>query len=116
MRKHSATVLDCSFRDVNGEKQTGFMVSQGTIRRGSRCSTSKAFLRPVRDRRNLHIAMKAQVTKILFDTKNPDAKPRAYGVRFKRNGKMLKVIARKEVRGEKGWHLTTLMYLKVYFR
>ena len=37
-------------RDCNGEFQTGFMIPQGTIRRGSRCSTSKAFLRPVRNR------------------------------------------------------------------
>ncbi|XP_043603587.1 glucose dehydrogenase [FAD, quinone]-like isoform X2 [Bombus pyrosoma] len=33
-------------RDINGERQTGFMFPQGTIRHGSRCSTGKAFLRP----------------------------------------------------------------------
>ncbi len=32
-------------RDGNGERQTGFMIPQGTVRRGNRCSTSKAFLR-----------------------------------------------------------------------
>ena len=52
-------------RDCNGEFQTGFMIPQGTIRRGSRCSTSKAFLRPVRNRKNLHVAMHAHVTKVL---------------------------------------------------
>lgn len=51
-------------RDINGEKQTGFMIAQGTIRRGSRCSTSKAFLRPARLRKNLHIAMNTHVTKV----------------------------------------------------
>lgn len=31
--------------DINGASQTGFMLAQGTLRRGSRCSTAKAFLR-----------------------------------------------------------------------
>lgn len=42
----------------------GFMIPQGTIRRGSRCSTSKAFIRPVRLRKNLHVAMYSFVTKV----------------------------------------------------
>ncbi|KAI5696258.1 hypothetical protein M8J76_010557 [Diaphorina citri] len=80
-------------RDINGEKQTGFMVAQGTIRRGSRCSTAKAFLRPVRKRKNLHIAMRAHVTKILV---NPATK-KAYGVQFIRHGIKQTVLARREV-------------------
>jgi len=31
-------------RDGNGEFQTGFMIAQGTIRRGSRCSAAKVFV------------------------------------------------------------------------
>jgi len=80
-------------RDINGEFQSGFMIPQGTIRRGSRCSTSKAFLRPIRHRKNLHIAMGAFTTKILIDPNTQTA----YGVRFKRNGHMYEVRARKEV-------------------
>jgi glucose dehydrogenase (acceptor) len=80
-------------RDGNGANQTGFMIPQGTIRRGSRCSTAKAFLRPIRHRSNLHIAMHAMVTKVLID---PTSKI-AYGVRFKRNNKMWTITARKEV-------------------
>ena len=80
-------------RDCNGEFQTGFMIPQGTIRRGSRCSTSKAFLRPIRNRKNLHVAMHAHVTKILIDQYTGVA----YGVKFKRNGKMWIVHARKEI-------------------
>lgn len=80
-------------RDVNGEHQTGFMVAQGTIRRGARCSTSKAFLRPARLRKNLHVATSAQVTKVLV---NPELK-RAYGVEFMRDGKLLRLRAKKEV-------------------
>ncbi len=80
-------------RDCNGESQKGFMIPQGTIRRGSRCSTSKAFLRPAKHRSNLHIALKSQVTKILID---PETKT-AYGVKFKRKGKTWVVRAKREV-------------------
>ncbi|KAK4312726.1 hypothetical protein Pmani_015877 [Petrolisthes manimaculis] len=80
-------------RDYNAEYQTGFMIPQGTLRRGSRCSTSKAFIRPVRLRPNLHVAMHAFVTKILIDSHNK----RAYGVKFVRNGRTQVVLARKEV-------------------
>uniref|UniRef100_A0A8D8TF30 Glucose dehydrogenase [FAD, quinone] n=1 Tax=Cacopsylla melanoneura TaxID=428564 RepID=A0A8D8TF30_9HEMI len=69
------------------------MVAQGTIRRGSRCSSAKAFLRPARTRKNLHIAMRAHVTKILV---NPTTK-KAYGVQFVRNGIKQTVLARREV-------------------
>ncbi|XP_042204865.1 glucose dehydrogenase [FAD, quinone]-like isoform X2 [Homarus americanus] len=80
-------------RDYNAEFQTGFMIPQGTLRRGSRCSTSKAFIRPVRLRPNLHVAMHSFVTKILID---PYTKV-AYGVQFLRHGHTQVVKARKEV-------------------
>eukprot|EP00096_Caligus_rogercresseyi_P014940 TRINITY_DN7397_c0_g1_i1.p1 TRINITY_DN7397_c0_g1~~TRINITY_DN7397_c0_g1_i1.p1 ORF type:complete len:653 (-),score=111.34 TRINITY_DN7397_c0_g1_i1:380-2338(-) len=80
-------------RDGNGEFQTGFMLPQGTIRRGSRCSTSKAFLRPIRHRTNLHIAKNAFVMKVLIDA----SQNTAYGIRFRRNGQVYEVHARKEV-------------------
>ncbi|XP_054279379.1 glucose dehydrogenase [FAD, quinone]-like [Macrosteles quadrilineatus] len=80
-------------RDINGEIQAGFMVAQGTIRRGSRCSTAKAFLRPVRRRPNLHIAMNAHVTRILINPKNR----KAYGVQFYRDGILQMAMARREV-------------------
>lgn len=80
------------YRDINGEEQTGFMFLQATMRRGSRCSTSKAFLRPVRNRKNLDITIKAQATKILID-KNK----RAYGVEFIKDNKRQVVLAKKEV-------------------
>ena len=80
-------------RDGNGEYQTGFMLPQGTIRRGSRCSTSKAFLRPIRHRKNLHIAMHAHVTRLMINHKTKAV----YGVKFQRGGKIWVVKARKEV-------------------
>ncbi|XP_066580968.1 glucose dehydrogenase [FAD, quinone] [Prorops nasuta] len=79
-------------RDINGEKQTGFMLAQGTIRRGSRCSTAKAFLRPVKNRDNLHVAMNAHVLKILFNDEK-----RATGVEFLRDGLRQTVKCRREV-------------------
>nr|NVI72511.1 putative glucose dehydrogenase [Cucujiformia] len=71
----------------------GFMVAQGTIRRGARCSTSKAFLRPIRLRKNIHTALNSHVTKILI---NPTSM-RAIGVEFVRHGRKQVVLARKEV-------------------
>lgn len=80
-------------RDINGADQYGFMIAQGTIRRGSRCSTGKAFLRPARLRRNLHTALNAHVTRIMI---NPTTM-RAFGVEFVRDGRRQFVLARKEV-------------------
>ncbi|XP_044260506.1 uncharacterized protein LOC123008646 [Tribolium madens] len=80
-------------RDINGEYQSGFMMAQGTTRRGSRCSTGKAFLRPVRLRKNLHVAMHAHVTKVMVD---PTSKV-AFGVEFVRDKKLYRIRATKEV-------------------
>ncbi|XP_037292675.1 glucose dehydrogenase [FAD, quinone] [Manduca sexta] len=79
--------------DVNGAQQTGYAWYQFTIRRGTRCSTAKAFLRPVRLRQNLHVALFSHVTKVLIDK---DAK-RAYGVEFLRDGEKQVVYAKREV-------------------
>lgn len=89
----AGTELGYENRDINGETQEGFMIAQGTIRRGSRCSTAKAFLRPIRLRRNLHVAMHSHVTKILID---PTTK-QATGIEFFRNGKRHRIAATKEV-------------------
>lgn len=83
-------------RDINGEKQTGFMLAQGTIRRGSRCSTAKAFLRPIRLRSNLHVALHSHVMKVIF-RKAISGAPSIIGVQFQRHGKTTVVRVRKEV-------------------
>ncbi|XP_076623883.1 glucose dehydrogenase [FAD, quinone] [Colletes latitarsis] len=84
--------LGYEIRDINGEKQTGFMLTQATIRRGSRCSTAKAFLRPVKNRENLHIAMNSQVLRVLFNNDK-----RAMGVEILRDGRQQIVRVRREV-------------------
>lgn len=79
--------------DINGPQQTGFAFYQFTMRRGARCSDAKAFLRPVRLRKNLHVALFAHVTKVIFD---PDTK-RALGIEFIRDGVKQAAYARREV-------------------
>ncbi|RWS13593.1 glucose dehydrogenase (acceptor)-like protein 3 [Dinothrombium tinctorium] len=78
--------------DLNGPIQTGWAIPQGTVRRGARCSTSKAFLLPTKDRPNLHVLTFSYVTKILF---NEDK--RAIGVQFDRFSLTHVVYVRKEV-------------------
>lgn len=80
-------------RDINGQRQTGFMIPQGTIRRGARCSTAKAFLRPARLRKNLHVSINAQVTRVAVE---PEAKV-AYGVELIKGDTKYFVRASKEV-------------------
>ena len=53
--------------DFNGPEQQGFGRYDFTIRRGRRCSTSTAFLRPVRHRRNLAIATGSLVRRVIVE-------------------------------------------------
>lgn len=62
---YSGEELGHKVHDLNGEKQTGFAYSHGTVRDGLRCSTAKAFLRPVSKRKNLHVSLDSLVEKIL---------------------------------------------------
>lgn len=78
--------------DINGPRQTGWMIPQGTIRRGARCSTAKAFLNPARGRSNLDIVIFAYATKIHFDKFK-----RARTVEFDRMKNTHFVHARKEI-------------------
>ncbi|XP_032795330.2 glucose dehydrogenase [FAD, quinone] isoform X1 [Daphnia magna] len=79
--------------DFNAAQQIGFAAVQGTIRRGTRCSTAKAFLRPVRSRNNLHISMHSHVHKVVID---PSTK-QAIAVRFEKRGKIYQVKAKNEI-------------------
>ncbi|XP_041448608.1 glucose dehydrogenase [FAD, quinone] [Drosophila obscura] len=79
-------------RDINGAQQTGFMLTQSTIRRGARCSTGKAFIRPVRQRKNFDVLLHAEATRVLFDKQK-----RAIGVEYMRAGRKQLVFVRREV-------------------
>ena len=69
------------------------MKIQSTTRNGARCSTAKAFLRPVRHRKNLHISMQSRVLKILINSTTKQAT----GVRFEKKGKIYEIQVSKEV-------------------
>lgn len=79
--------------DINGADQMGIVRSSSTTKNGARFSTAKAFLRPVKDRPNLHVIKDALVTKILFKPKSKHA----IGVVINKDGKGIVVKSRKEV-------------------
>ncbi|XP_014293284.1 glucose dehydrogenase [FAD, quinone] [Halyomorpha halys] len=72
--------------DINGANLAGFAThNQGTIRNGERLNTAKAFLNPVKKRKNLFVIKHAFVSKLLICHKTK----RAYGVEyFYRNEKV----------------------------
>ncbi|CAK9250114.1 unnamed protein product, partial [Sphagnum jensenii] len=78
--------------DLNGPLNTGFAIPQGTVRRGARCSTSKAFLQTARNRPNLHVVTFAYTTKVIFNEFK-----RAVAVQFDRFSLSHIVYARKEI-------------------
>lgn len=79
--------------DYTEPTQYGFSRIQTTQKYGKRMSAAKAYLKSVKYRRNLHVAINSHVTKVLIDpsTKN------AYGVEFIKNYRKRVVFARKEV-------------------
>jgi choline dehydrogenase len=77
--------------DFNGGEQEGFGRYDFTIRDGWRCSTSKAFLRPVLDRPNLKVETHALTEKILIEN------ARVVGVQFRQRGETRAARARNDV-------------------
>ncbi|XP_059047439.1 glucose dehydrogenase [FAD, quinone]-like [Achroia grisella] len=91
--KKAGEELGFEWRDPNGEQVIGFSKPQATMRKGRRCSTSKAFLEPIRFRKNLKVSKYSTVERILID---PVTKT-AYGVEFTKRNKRRQVRARREV-------------------
>jgi choline dehydrogenase len=77
--------------DFNGAGQEGFGRYDFTIRNGKRCSTSKAFLRPVLSRPNLTVAANALTQRILIEN------GRAVGVEYTQAGETCRVHAEREI-------------------
>jgi choline dehydrogenase-like flavoprotein len=78
--------------DYNGAQQEGFGRGQYTIRDGRRSSSARAYLRPARQRRNLHVETRAHVTRVLIEG------GRAIGVELvKDSGDLVSVRADREV-------------------
>jgi choline dehydrogenase len=77
--------------DFNGRTQEGAGYYELTSRRGLRCSSAAAYLKPARLRPNLTIATEAFASRILFNGTN------ATGVRYRQRGRECAVRARNEV-------------------
>ncbi|MEP6817524.1 MAG: GMC oxidoreductase, partial [Marmoricola sp.] len=77
--------------DVNGYRQEGFARFDRNIYRGRRWSASRAYLDPVRDRKNLSIETHALATKVRFEGN------RAVGVDYLRGGLLRRSVRAGEV-------------------
>ncbi|KAK0159394.1 hypothetical protein PV328_010273 [Microctonus aethiopoides] len=80
-------------KDCNDDDPTGFCPTQANLRHGRRVSASKAYLRPIRNRKNFILSKRSFVTKIVIDPISKIAR----GVSFRKNGKDYYVEALKEV-------------------
>ena len=77
--------------DFNGAKQEGAGFFQTTTRRGRRASSAFSYLRPAKNRANLHIETDALAQRILFEGR------RARAVEYRQNGTLRTARARKEI-------------------
>ena len=77
-------------RDFNGPSQEGVGYYQLTNRNGRRSTTAVAYLRPIKDRRNLHVITNAEAQGVVLDGK------RVTSVRIKRHGRIETVGVRRE--------------------
>jgi choline dehydrogenase len=59
--------------DVNGYRQEGFGLFDRNIHKARRLSAARAYLHPVRSRRNLHIRTNALVTRVVFEGRRATA-------------------------------------------
>lgn len=71
--------------DVNGYQQEGFGKFDQTIYKSRRHNAARAYIHPVKKRKNLTVITQAMATKILFDN------GRAIGVEYKKGRKLVKV-------------------------
>src|ERR1700681_2316573 len=77
--------------DFNGASQEGAGFFQTTTRYGRRASTAVAYLRPAKDRKNLHVETSALAQRILFEGR------RAVAVEYRKAGRLRTARARKEI-------------------
>jgi len=69
--------------DMNGERQEGAGYFQQTAHNGLRCSSAKAFLKPIKTRKNVIVVTHAHAEQLIFDKSDPK---RVTGVQFRRKG------------------------------
>lgn len=85
--------LGYRIKDYNEADPTGFSPAQANLRFGRRVSAAKAYLRPIRHRKNFYLSKYSLVTRIIIE---PITKM-AIGVEFMKKGKLYIVKATKEV-------------------
>ncbi len=83
--------------DFNSGDNEGVDYFEVNQRNGWRWNTAKAFLRPVRQRRNLSVWTDACVEHLRFDTGADDGRPRCIGAQVRRGRERLSVTAAREV-------------------
>lgn len=88
----SAQEAGHKYGDHNGETQTGTSFLQLSLSNGTRHSSNRAYLLPIRNRPNLHVAKESMVTKLILNNQNV-----VKGVELRRQGKRFKIYVRKEV-------------------
>ncbi len=77
--------------DFNGRQQEGAGYFQLTAKDGRRCSAAKAYLAPIRHRRNLEIVTEALAHRLLFEGR------RAIGIEYERHGVMQTARCKGEI-------------------
>ncbi|XP_017775312.1 PREDICTED: glucose dehydrogenase [FAD, quinone]-like [Nicrophorus vespilloides] len=82
--------------DLNGDRFTGFAITQTNNRNGTRVSSARAFVRPHRDNPNFHVMLNSTATKIMVEDLGGGRK-RATGVKFVYNNKEYLVKVKNEV-------------------
>ncbi|KAF5272024.1 hypothetical protein FQR65_LT05005 [Abscondita terminalis] len=82
---------ELGFGEYSEESPRGYLDAYTNIYEGTRWSAAKAFVQPMKDRKNAHLVVNAQVSRVLL------TKLRATGVEMRMNGKLLTVKATKEV-------------------
>lgn len=81
------------YNDYDGATQPGVSYLHVTMKDGVRASSNRAYLHPIKGRRNLHLRKYAMVKKVLIDPKTKQA----YGVEFVNNRITYTIRASKEV-------------------
>ena len=77
--------------DFNGASQEGAGFFQTTTQRGRRASTAYSYLRPAKNRSNLHIETSALAQRVLFEGR------RARAIEYRQSGAVRTARARKEI-------------------
>ena len=75
--------------DVNGQQQEGFGKFDQTIYKSRRLNAARAYIHPIKHRKNLNVITQAMVMRILFEGNT------AVGVEYKRGGKTHKVYGKE---------------------